>query len=227
LDRYDTTCWSVVLGAAAGEAWDRETFSRLYAPVIKSYLAARWRVPFDAPEVDDATQEAFLQIFKPQGALGNLEPDRAGGFRAFLFGIVRNVALMTERSDRRRRARVQTESALVGEPHDGGDQSCDRVFDRAWVAAIAREAKELMARRARSKPSQKHIPALLELRYAEGLPPREIAKRLGLETAQVYEGLRRAKEEYRTALLDVLSAHNPGVSREDLLRRCQDVGGLL
>ena len=226
VDRFDTTCWSVVLGAAAGEAWNREKFSRLYGPVIKSYLAARWHVPFDDPEVDDGAQEVFVQIFKPSGALVRLDPARDGGFRAYLFGLVRNVALMLERSKRRRRARVQTESALVQEPA-ATTQSCDAVFDRAWVEALAREARELMAHRLRTRGGGTDAAALLELRYSDGLPPREIAVRTGLEVQQVYEQLRRAKEEYQKAILDVLAAHHPGSSRSELEQRCQELGGLL
>lgn len=227
VDRYDTTCWSVVLGAAAGESWDRETFSRLYGPVIKSYLAARWRIAFDDPEVEDATQEVFVQIFKPAGALGRLDPERSGGFRAFLFGIVRNVALMVERSDRRRKARVQTESALVQEPIDSNAKSTEAVFDRAWVEAIAREARELMAHRQRKRDPAADPNRLLELRYGDGVPPREIAVQLGVDVEAVYEQIRRAKEDYQKALLDVLAAHYPGASAGELARRCQELGELL
>ena len=223
MDRNDSTCWSVVLGAAAGETWDREAFSRIYGPVIRRYLAARWRAPVDDPEIEDATQEVFVQIFKPHGALGNLEPTRPGGFRAYLFGIVRNVALMVERSDRRRQRRVGTESAFEAEPPVADETTMSQVFDREWLEAITREAKELMTRRWKTRCSGQDHARLLERRYADGIAPRDIATEMGCSVETVYEALRRAKEEYRTALLDVLGAHHPNESRAQLEQRCADL----
>lgn len=227
MDRYDSTSWSIVLGAAAGQPSERERFSRTYGPVIKSYLAARWRVPFDDPEVDDGMQEVFMQIWKPDGALRSVDPSRAGGFRAFLFGIVRNVALMIERSDRRRRRRVATESALGGEPVVSKGPTSSEVFDRAFVEAIAREARGRVVQRLAAKGASIDHARVLEMRYADGLPPREIAARLEVPVEAIYEGLRRAKAEYREAVLDVLAFHQPGASRAELEERFSELGGVL
>ena len=68
---------------------------------------------------------------------------------------------------------------------------------------------------------------ILDLRYAEGLPPREIASRLGIEVTVVYEALRTAKDAYRTALLEVLAGHHPGATRPELEKICAELGGLL
>ena len=39
----DETCWTVIKGAASGDQRDQSTFSRKYLPVVRAYLAARWR----------------------------------------------------------------------------------------------------------------------------------------------------------------------------------------
>ena len=43
MDPAGSTCWTVIQGAAAGSAADRQDFARRYTPVIRAYLAARWR----------------------------------------------------------------------------------------------------------------------------------------------------------------------------------------
>src|SRR5947207_730725 len=37
-----STCWTLIEGAAAGDADDRARFAELYMPVIRTYLEARW-----------------------------------------------------------------------------------------------------------------------------------------------------------------------------------------
>ena len=87
------TCWTLVQGAASGQREDRESFARLYGTPMRAYFAARWRCPADHPNVEDAVQEAFLECFREHGALDRLDSERKGGFRAYLYGVLRNIAL--------------------------------------------------------------------------------------------------------------------------------------
>jgi RNA polymerase sigma-70 factor (ECF subfamily) len=64
--------------------------------VIRAYLRARWRTPPLKEEVEDAVQDVFVECFKDRGVLANVNPEAAGGFRAFLFAVVRNRARATE-----------------------------------------------------------------------------------------------------------------------------------
>jgi RNA polymerase sigma-70 factor (ECF subfamily) len=96
MDQADSTCWTVIQGAAAGSAADRDDFVRRYRPLIRAYLAARWQDSAYRQEVDDGVQEVFLECFRRGGVLERANPVHAGGFRAFLYGVIRNVALRIE-----------------------------------------------------------------------------------------------------------------------------------
>src|SRR5262245_14743702 len=92
----DSTCWTVLRDAAAGASTAREAFAGRYESMVRAYLAARWRASPLAQELDDAVQEVFVECLRHGGGLERVRPDRAGGFRAFLYGLVRNVALRFE-----------------------------------------------------------------------------------------------------------------------------------
>src|SRR5262249_29726394 len=117
-------------------------------------------------------QEVFLACLRPGGALDRLDPDRPGGFRPFLYGVVRNVALHVE--TRQARERPPADVDLDRLPAD--DPGLSRLFDRAWARALMREAGDLQAEQARAKgPAAVRRVELLRLRFQEGLPVREIA----------------------------------------------------
>src|SRR5438132_7519502 len=133
MDPAGSTCWTVIQGAAAGSAADRQDFARRYTPVIRAYLAARWQDSTHRQELDDGVQEVFLECFRQGGVLERADPVHPGGFRSFLYGVARNVALRVEaRLARHRRS----------EPTDGFDPeslaaiepSLSQIFDRAWAA---------------------------------------------------------------------------------------------
>src|SRR5262249_31179656 len=101
----DSTCWTTLRDAAAGGGPAREEFASRYAPMVRAYLAARWRASPLLQELDDAVQEVFVECLRQGGALQNARADRPGGFRPFLYGLVRNVALRFERARARRHER--------------------------------------------------------------------------------------------------------------------------
>src|SRR5437660_55060 len=131
MDRVDSTCWTVIQGAAAGRAADREDFARRYTPVIRAYLAARWQASRYQQELEDGVQEVFLECFRQGGVLERADQAHAGGFRSFLYGVVRNVALRVEA----RLARQQRSEPPAGfDPENvaADEPSLSQVFDRAW-----------------------------------------------------------------------------------------------
>src|SRR5436190_19501604 len=161
----DSTSWSIILGAAARPPADQERFARVYTPLIKAYLAARWRVPLHHEDVGDATQEVLLQCFRQHGALESVEPGRESGFRAFLYGVTRNVAAMTERKWSRSREAQAAHSDVFVERADD-DLTLSQVFDRAWAEVVVREARALLQRRALMRGGTAVLRArALELRY--------------------------------------------------------------
>jgi RNA polymerase sigma factor (sigma-70 family) len=190
--------------------------------MIKAYLAARWRLPIQHEDVGDASQEVLLQCFRQDGALESVDPAHASGFRAFLYGVTRNVAAMTERKWARRRETQAAHSGVFEQADDEG--SLSHVFDKAWAEVVVREARSLLQRRAMMRGGTAALRArALELRYQGGLPPREIAPHLGLEVKQVYRLLEDGQVDFQEALIDVMAAQVATTSREELERKCSDL----
>jgi RNA polymerase sigma factor (sigma-70 family) len=209
----DSTRWTVIRAAAAGSDPDRAEFARQYTSVIRSYLGARWRGGTLYDEIDDATQEVFVQCFRPDGALDGVDPGRRGGFRAYLFGVVRNVARSFERRWRARRARgaglTPDLDALEARDAPLGD-----VFDRAWATAILRQAGERQAQTARGDPAAERRVELLRLRFGEDLPIREIARLWQTDADRLHGAYRTARSEFLAALTHVVGDLHGGSAAE-------------
>src|SRR5262249_33479633 len=98
-----TTSWTLIHEAARGQPAARNDFARLYAPAIHAFLRRalfrlRWAVRGFAHELDNVSQDVFLEFFKPRGALERIDRRRCTRFRDFLFGVVSNI---TRRSQTR------------------------------------------------------------------------------------------------------------------------------
>jgi RNA polymerase sigma factor (sigma-70 family) len=209
----DSTRWTIIRGAAAGRGPDRAEFARRYASIIRSYLGVRWR---DGPlhaEIDDAAQEVFVQCFRPDGALDGIDPERRGGFRAYLFGVVRNVARGVEREWRARRSRGQG-AAPDPETVEAHDAPLEDVFDRVWAAAILRLAADRQARAAQGDEEAVRRIELLRLRFREDLPIREIAKRWEEDPDRLHRAYRTARGEFLDALTEVVRELHGGSAAE-------------
>jgi RNA polymerase sigma-70 factor (ECF subfamily) len=216
----ESTCWSVIQAAAAGSARDRAEFARRYGPVIRAYLMARWRSSQSQQQLDDAIQEVFVECFKAGGILERAAPGR-GDFRAFLFVAVRNVALRLERA--RARQREQPPGTLNLEDIADDDPGPASAFERAWAAALFREAGRLQKERARTagEAALRRVD-LLRLRFQERLPIREIAKRWGMDAAVLHHEFARARQEFKAALIEVIAFHRPDAA-VDLEAACADL----
>lgn len=216
-----STQWDLIEGASAGREGAREAFARRYEPVVRAYLGARWRGSALAAELDDAVQEVFLDCFKEAGALSRVDPARPGGFRAYFFGVVRNVALRTERGDARRRVRP-ADSSLGADRRAVEQDPLSVVFDRAWAEALVREARVVQARRAAEagEASQRRV-ELLRLRIGEGLPIRAIAASWNEDPARLHREYGRARREFHEALLAVVGELNPRSTPAQVERDCR------
>ncbi len=202
------TCWTLIRAAAAGDARARDDFARRYLGVLRAYFRARWGSGPQSGEVDDAAQDVFLRCFKEGGILDRAEEERPGGFRAYLRGVARNVAREHE-SRVGHRAGDATDSQL-DELSDGED-SASRAFDRSWARDVMRQARELMHARAQAAGERaRRRVEILQLRFEEGLPVREIARRLGLDAADVHHEYATARQEFRRALAQVTAIYVTG-----------------
>jgi RNA polymerase sigma-70 factor (ECF subfamily) len=215
----DSTCWTLIRNAAGGGEAARADFAARYAPAVRAYLAARWRGSGLIRELDDTVQEVFVECLRDGGLLDRARDDRPGGFRAYLYGAVRNVALRAEAMRASRLAR-EPMNAIDLEGVPDGEEALSRVYDRAWAKAIVREAAERQSVLAsgRGEAALRRV-ELLRLRFHEGMPIREIARLWGLDAAALHHEYARAREEFRSALRDVIASHHPG-SPEDVDREC-------
>ncbi|MCZ6786831.1 MAG: sigma-70 family RNA polymerase sigma factor [Planctomycetota bacterium] len=199
-----STRWTVIRRAAQGIPADQAEFVGRYGSVIRAYLVARWRHTALFDQVEDAAQQVLLDCFKKDGALSRADPDRETGFRAFLYGVVRNVALTVERKRARTRER-QTTSSVDLEAFESKEDSCATVFDREWARTLLRDAAEVQLARARKKgPDATRRHRLLALRYGENLAIREIAARWEMDAAVLHREYPKAREEFKRALMDVV-----------------------
>jgi RNA polymerase sigma factor (sigma-70 family) len=214
----DATCWTMIRAAAVGDPAARERFARVYLPVVKAYLAARWRgAPRDR---DDAVQDVFVECFRAGGLLEKADPDRDGGFRAFLLGAVRNVA---RRHEARKRLAAQLPADL---PAD--DTAPAEAFDRAWARSLLKEAARVQEEQARSVglAAERRV-QLLRLRFHDGLPIRAIADRWGEEAARLHHEYAVARDEFRAALRAVVAFHHPGAPPGDIDQLAAELLALL
>ncbi|HLU49991.1 MAG TPA: sigma-70 family RNA polymerase sigma factor [Planctomycetota bacterium] len=220
----ETTSWTLVESAAAGDESARQSFARHYLPAVEAYLAARWRGSRLIEEKDDAAQEVFLECFRSGGVLDRVERERAGGFRAFLYGVTRNVARRFEtRAGRRKDHDVEKLDDI-----ERDEPTLSRAFDRAWVVSRLREAWEALRERAARENDEalgRRI-ELLRLRSEEGLPIRDIAARWNVDAAVLHEDYRRVRNEFRQALIETIAFHRP-CSPAEAEKECAELLGLL
>jgi RNA polymerase sigma-70 factor (ECF subfamily) len=203
----ESTCWTVIRAAAAGSAGDREELARRYLAVVRAYLAARWRGPPLRPDLDDAVQEVFVECFRQGGALEAVGAGRVPSFRAFLYGVVRNVARRFESRPVRATGPLPEIAA--------NEEGLSRLFERTWARAIMAEAARLQQRRAGERgPGAVRRVELLRLRFEEGLPIRAVAERWGVAAAELHHAYAKARQEFRADLLEVVAFHHPGSPTE-------------
>ncbi len=212
MDSTEHTCWTMIHRAAEGDAGERDAFARRYGNVIHAYLAARWRHSPLHSQVDDAVQEVFVECYREDGALSRVSSDRPGGFRAYLYGVVRNVARRIE-SSRARRREVQPDTVLEEEAESDGHLS--QVFDRSWAKAIMRDAAVRMAELAADAGNEAHRRVeLLRLRFQENLPIRDIAERWKVDAEHLHRQYARARADFRVALIEVLGFYESAPRQE-------------
>ena len=137
----DSTRWSVIQGAAGGRHESRDTFARIYTPVVRAYLARRWGGTPLIGELDDALQEVFVDCFRDGGVIERAEAARDGGFRAFLYGVVRVVALRVETRRAKRREHVFASDSQSPDVA-GREATLSRAF-KAWEGVSPAEFRRL------------------------------------------------------------------------------------
>jgi RNA polymerase sigma-70 factor (ECF subfamily) len=222
----DATCWILIENAAAGDPNARAEFSSRYLPVVRAYLAARWRNRLSGDELEDAIQDVFVECLREGGVLQSVRALGDGSFRQYLFGTVRNMALRIE-SARARRLDSPDVQAPPAESIPHTETSLSRVFDRAWAVAILRQAAEEQARVARERgPEHVRRVELLKQLFHEGRTIAELAGLWKIDAVVLHREYARARREFERALRTVTSFHHPE-SPEAALRECRELVNLV
>jgi len=222
----DVTCWTLIECAAAGDRGARENFADRYLPLVRAYLEARWKTRLSRPELEDAVQDVFVECLKEQGVLERNRSRRGQGFRAYLLGAVRYVALRAE-SRRARTLDAARAEGLEPERLPDDEDSCSRVFDRRWAATIMREAAELQRERAQVQGAQAlRRVELLRRIFQEGQRIADIAREWGLAADALHREHARAREEFSSALREIVAFHAPD-SDGAVERECAELIELL
>lgn len=205
--------------AAAGSAAAREDFTKRYYGLAQAYFVARWKGSSFFEFVDDAVHEMFVRCFCEHGALERADRSRESGFRPYFFGMARNVARKLEESYVTARATSVSGSGIL-ESVVSDETSLSVVCDQSWAKFIMQQAAERQLERAHELgESALRRVELLKLRFHEGLPIRDIAKRWNVEAAGLHREASKAKDEFKSALKEVISFHHPD-SPGDVAREC-------
>jgi DNA-directed RNA polymerase specialized sigma24 family protein len=173
---------------------------------MQSFFEKRWRRTSLEGEVDDAVQESFVDCFRPKGALGRADASY-GEFRGFLFGVVRNVARRFESRPTRRDVGGPGSTEMLDEVAGDGPGT-STLFDRVWAENLMREAGDRMRELAATGDQAARTRVeILRLRFTEGLPVRDIATELSLDTDAAHRAYARARAEFHVCLRQVVAEH--------------------
>jgi len=198
--------WSLIARAAAGDGGARSVFASSYLPVVRSFLDARWRSTRLAGETDDAVQEVFVECLRENGVLSSADPDR-GDLRGLLYGVTRKVAARFEERVRKRHSRDLATGSML-DAIQAREPSLSSVFDSEWARTFMRLTGDRMRAYAeRGTPGARLRVELLRLRFAEGMPIREIAEQWEVDPDTVHRAYAKAREEFKLCLRRVVAEH--------------------
>jgi RNA polymerase sigma factor (sigma-70 family) len=225
MNNSDTTCWTMIEAAAEESQPDRDLFAKNYLPVVRAYLIARWSSGTLRAMSDDAVQDVFVECFRSGGPLTGADRDGEGGFRPFFFGVVRIVARRFEARQEKRLRKQQSGIDLQVVASDESNHS--QVFDRAWAKSMMRQAAQRQAEFAEqaSQAAVRRV-ELLRLRFHEGMPIREIAKQWDVNASQLHHEYATARREFKNALIEVVTFHQPG-SQAEVEQECSQLLAML
>lgn len=200
----DSTCWTLIEGAARGVAKDCDEIARRYSPTIRAYFLARWRAAPLCNEIDDAAQEVLFDCFRSDGALSRADREHPSGFRSYLLGICRIVGLRIEA--RARQARLSYEESEV-DRHAVDDKTPSAAFDRAWARTVVQDALDGLRRQAGTSIAAERRIRLLNERILNGVPIRELVKKWEIDADLLHHEFARARNEFKSSLAAALRFH--------------------
>ena len=213
MDHFQTTRWSMVLGARAEDAQSRlalEKLCRTYRAPVLAYIRGRG---VGADEAEDLAQTFFARFIE-RAVHAHADPAR-GRFRAFLLTALKHFLAdaKDEAHAAKRGGRIQfrsldsmsnNPSSLDGIP-DG--QTPEQVFDRAWAQAILQAAMRNLRREARLAGKAALFSALAEflIERPDGADYERIAETLGMRRNTLAVAVHRMRARLRELVAQELA----------------------
>ena len=180
VERIEPTDGQLILQTAGG---DRRAFEELHARYRRAVLGLALRRIGDRGRAEDATQDAFVAVWR---SARTYDPARGNG-ATWLYAVARNAI-----TDRLRRTpepvaeAIETPSADAGPPEEA---------EASWTAWRVHRALEVLP---------EHERPVIELAYWSGLSQSEIAERLDVPLGTVKTRTRSALARLADALEEEL-----------------------
>jgi RNA polymerase sigma factor (sigma-70 family) len=191
--RFQTTLWSEIARAGAGNLAAMNDFLRRYQGPVYEYLVARG---LQAADAEDVTQDVFQRIL--QADLLRKADQERGRFRSLLLGITKNILRERGRRNRtRKRGGGRKEVSLNPDLDDAPEPVLavhrDERFDRIWVAHLVDAAIQEAERTDRRRGTR--YMEVLAARTVDQMKYQELAARFRLSLQDVKNHLHRARLE--------------------------------
>jgi RNA polymerase sigma-70 factor (ECF subfamily) len=213
---FQSTIWSLVLGARGDRAHLEQLLRSYWAPVY-SFIRRQGYAGHDA---SDLTQDFLTHVVLGRDLIGRADPSR-GRFRSFLKHALRNFLIDQHRLGKAHKggkpgpdaspaAQATSLDATIDQPGPGGE--LDKTFDRAWAATVIEITLNRLEERCLADGLDGHWKAFginvlgPALRRTAPLPLNELAKLVGaVDDAQASNMLQTIKRRFRRTLREVVA----------------------
>jgi RNA polymerase sigma factor (sigma-70 family) len=172
----------------AAQRGELRAFNTLIQTYQRQAYGVAYRVLGDADGAADATQDAFLKVFR------RIHQFHGGSFRAWLFRVVVNTCYDRMRGDQRRKARLISGDDILPEH----DYRLIDTYPSPHEHAVRGEMMRTLMRELRKLPKEQQ--AVLVLCDLEGRAYHEAASLTGANLGTVKSRLSRARAKMRDAL---------------------------
>jgi RNA polymerase sigma-70 factor (ECF subfamily) len=229
-ERFQTTQWSIVIGAGGrgtGAHAALSTLCETYRPPVLAYVRARIR---DLDDAEDLTQAFFTHLLERDFAS---RADRGRGkFRSFLLKSL-NHFLATEwerRGAQRRGGAVLLISDEALESMASDDAGPAQIFEQEWARTVLSEAMRRLE--AEAKAAEREL-MFAELRLYLIEPPEpgeydEIAEKAGIRRNTIAVAVHRLRSRLQELVQEVVAdtASDAAEIRDEMRRMRQVMSGI-
>ena len=172
-------------------AW--EAFYRKYQPCIRDFCLYVFHLDPDAAE--EVTQRIVVKLLEK---MKDFQYDPTKSFRSWLKMVVRHAAVDFYRE----RDRTTAIAENTDKSHDLFDSITEdhlvEVLDDHWVMEYCRDLYAKVAPEIQATANARHWQAWEMLQHNQ--TPREVARKLDMKTANVYQVRKRINDEHRQAI---------------------------